>query len=564
MKRYLAIILAALLLLSLAACKTSEPPAPVAEPTGEAAESTPEPTADPTETPTETPTEPPVETPDPDVFVPAGYDAHDYLVLAEFFSTPTRYSKMLGEDCYEGFDVEDPATWHDNFHGVKWDPVTGKCTAITLYPSDLRIPASLDLTGFEKLNDVEFWYTTLDRLTIADCPALTDGCMIYSGNSLDEARIEAGYVAKLNAESYSGVYCSLMGDKYPFTLALKSEGQGRVKASAAYYEGEYRVSCIATADEYIDFLGWYDDGGELVSTDRFLYLAGGDLGYINGDYSYTARFSQPEAPTPIPEGDFFCELKPNVPSKIDIDGDGEEDTVLVSVKEYDEEEENDDLISVTVTLAAEPDDPYYFPAGDEGGCICAAVVDFDLEDGHKEIVLSYDMCDGDPVTYVWRMKDDGSGFDEFVEYIEVAVENDDWFGTWYYHGLPEDYVFTAEHGLDFVRRTEILGTTFVANRFTVTEDGIEIIDAEYRYMGSEPLKLKKDLKVTLENGKTKTVKKGSEITAYSTDRETFVKVMLEDGSIGTVEVTFGNSEYKFPVLLNGVDQDEYAEIGYAD
>ena len=61
MKRYLAIILAALLLLSFAACKTNDPPAPVAEPTEEAAA----PTQGPTEAPTEAPTEQPTQAPDP-------------------------------------------------------------------------------------------------------------------------------------------------------------------------------------------------------------------------------------------------------------------------------------------------------------------------------------------------------------------------------------------------------------------------------------------------------------------------------------------------------------------
>ena len=571
MKRYLALILAALLLLSFAACTTNETPAPEADPTEAAAAPTQGPTEVPTEAPTEAPTEQPEETPDPDVFVPAGYDAHDYLALAKLFSAPIdEYGGVFGDYCfigeYEGrFDVKDPSTWGDNYNGVKWDAATGKCTEFSLHPFVSKAHAALDLSGFEMLQKVAIWDVTFDSIDISDCPMLKDGCMIYTGAALGDAHVEAGYVGQLQVVSHTRVYCSLMGDEHPFVLDLKAEGDGRVKASGVFYEGEYKVCGVAMEDQYIDFLGWYDEAGNLVSNEKFLYLSGEELGKIEGEHHYIAKFSAPAAPTPLPEGDFFCELKPNVPSKIDIDGDGEPDTVLVSVKEYDEEEENDDLISVTVTLAASPDEPYHFNVDNEGGFVTAAAVDFDPDDKHIEIVVTYDMCDGDPSTHIYRLKDDGSGFDEFVEYVEVIMENDGNFISWYFNGVPEGYKFSAKDGLCFARRTEILGTNFVLSRFTVTKDGFEMLDPEYHYWPDlEALKLKRELTVTLENGKTKTLPKGAKIVAYSTDRETYVKVKLEDGSIGRIKVTFGKPKEHYPVLLNGVDQDEYAEIGYAD
>ena len=43
-----------------------------------------------------------------------------------------------------------------------------------------------------------------------------------------------------------------------------------------------------------------------------------------------------------------------------------------------------------------------------------------------------------------------------------------------------------------------------------------------------------------------------------------VEVTLDDGTIGRAEVTFGHTTYDFPVYINGVIQDEFAEMPYAD
>ena len=157
------------------------------------------------------------------------------------------------------------------------------------------------------------------------------------------------------------------------------------------------------------------------------------------------------------------------------------------------------------------------------------------------------------------MKDDGSDFDVFTREIDLGS------GAWWYHGAEEDYVYRAKDGLPFGIRTDILGTYFVASYFTVTKDGIEFLSDDFIYGYVWELTLVKELTVTLDNGKTVTVPVGAKVTPYSTDRATYVRVKLEDGRIGRVEVTFGNPDYPFPVFLNGVQQDEYfTEIPYAD
>ncbi len=508
--------------------------------------------------------------------VPEGYDPHEYAVLAEFFSTPvsSSSSETIGKNCYGDrnprvpYSINDPSTWHDDYHGVKWDE-TGHVTEITFYPSYDRLNAELDLTGFEKLEKVAIWYTTLDKLTIADCPKLTDGCMVYTGSAEGEAHVEAGYVNQLHVTSRTNVYCSLISDKgAPFTLDLTADGMGSVTASAASTEEDgsgYRVAATANADNYVDFLGWYDEDGTLITNEITILLTDdGSAVPIGGDHKYIARFSQPPSPTPLPEGDFFCEIVPNVPSAIDIDGDGADDTVLVSITENQLGIDNDLEMTVNITLASDPGNRYSFDTDYFPGDVCAAAVDFDPTDGHTEVLVSYDCEDGDPLTYVYRLKDDGTGFDVFVEPIEVTLDETR-IESWYYNGIPEGFAFDSKTGLGFRRRTEILGTTFVSNSFTVDETGIKYIDDEFMYFYPEEMRfaLKRDLTVTLESGKTVTLKKGDKFGAYSTDRQTYLKIKLEDGRIGKVEVSFGDGT-SWPVYLNGINQNKYAEIAYAD
>lgn len=513
-----------------------------------------------TETPTEAPSEEPTEAPteDPGEFVPEGYNAHDYLVLARFFSTGIPGStETVGDYCFDGFDVKNPQTWHESDFGVEWDN-EGRVTSVSFDPIESDMPARLELIGFEKLNDIRIWYSTVDSITVADCPALTDGCMVYTGGCVGEARIEAGFVEKLNVESRTGVYCSLMGDKHPYVLDLKAEGQGRVKASTAMVDGAFRVTAVAMPDTYFDFIGWFDEAGNFVSAERFLELAGTDIAEpISGRHAYTARFAAPPAPTPVPGGDFFCEILPNVPSSIDVDGDGREDTVLIASLGEGNSWEG---FEVTVTRAADPAHPLSYIT-QRGGDGVAMAADCDPDDNRVEILLCIDVESNDYLTCAFRVNEEGDGLEQYEAWFDSS------YGKYFYE--PEDLVFDHTRGLPMTKRSEILGTNYNVGRFTVTENGIEDITEEYYYWDWKnpdhpPYVLLRDMEVTLENGETRTLHKGDTFRPYSTDHESWAKVKLEDGTIGRVEIAFGNPEYKYPVFINGVNQDEYAEIWYAD
>jgi hypothetical protein len=66
--------------------------------------------------------------------------------------------------------------------------------------------------------------------------------------------------------------------------------------------------------------------------------------------------------------------------------------------------------------------------------------------------------------------------------------------------------------------------------------------------------------VTLANGTVYTVPKDAIIIPRYTDRKTYVTVELEDGRLGTAQVSIINHRY----CINGIDQDEYAQLPYAD
>ena len=259
---------------------------------------------------------------------------------------------------------------------------------------------------------------------------------------------------------------------------------------------------------------------------------------------------------PHEKGDFFAEIRHDVPFIADIDGDGEDDTGLV----YTFSDEYYTHYYISVTRACKPDEPRIFEAGMGWGFL-GAVLDFDPERPGLELMITYDQEDGDPLTWVLRIRDDGSDFDCFCEPIEAFD-----FIT-FYNGMDGDYVFEAKNGIPFGRRTEILGTSFVRNAFTVTKEGITPLSDEYFYSHGDyefKLKLIRDMELTTESGRTVTARKGKTITVWSTDLETYVKIKLANGTIGSAKVTFGDPADRYPIYINGAEQDEYAEIPYAD
>ena len=177
----------------------------------------------------------------------------------------------------------------------------------------------------------------------------------------------------------------------------------------------------------------------------------------------TARTALPtEVPvtvTPLPGGDFFMPIRNDLPYIVDMDGDGQDDTVLVQTEDV---EEYYTAYTIIITRACDPDSPY-IERVEMGWGFIGAVADLDPANPQKELFICFDQEDGDPLTTAVRLKDDGSDFEAFTEPIEAFADAS------FFDGFPEDYVFNAEEGLCFGVRTEILGTEFVQGRRPLPE-----------------------------------------------------------------------------------------------
>ncbi|MBR6429210.1 MAG: hypothetical protein IKS43_06100 [Clostridia bacterium] len=250
---------------------------------------------------------------------------------------------------------------------------------------------------------------------------------------------------------------------------------------------------------------------------------------------------------------FFMELFEDIPAYADLDGDGAEDTVLI---ESSWQDEYAFISRLTITLAASPEEPFVYDMEDYW-FMSGAIADLDPDDGRLTVVCSISREEGEN-TVALRVKADGSGFDVFTADFEFGTERSA------YHGFPVGFGFTQDEGLPMMKRTEIFGTYYLNGRFTVTDEGFVDLSERYTYPDTWtwPLTLLRPMDVTLEDGTAYTVPAGEVVIPRYTDMASYAAVELADGRIGTVEVSFGPDGY--PVYINGIIQDEYAEIPYAD
>ena len=100
------------------------------------------------------------------------------------------------------------------------------------------------------------------------------------------------------------------------------------------------------------------------------------------------------------------------------------------------------------------------------------------------------------------------------------------------------------------------------------DDGFRLLTEGWDYIDNASFILKQKIKVQLVNddgslGDTVSVKSGKKLTPLSTDGESWVTVLLPDGSTGrmTVEIKEGPDEWG--VFLNGKDQDTIAYLPYS-
>lgn len=282
---------------------------------------------------------------------------------------------------------------------------------------------------------------------------------------------------------------------------------------------------------------------------------------------------EPEVtPVPIPsEGDhmddeLLKQITLGTPMFADLDGDGAEDAVLITMDNglYGSRH------TVVINLTGRPNESFVYQTSYNYYDTFAAAVDFDPNDGRREILLATAYDSSEYTTLVFRVNAAGTDLDVFDTGMGLA----DW--RWYSEGVPEDYVFDPSVGLSCAARTEILGTFYVYGRFTVTDEGIRLMSEVFEYpdlhgeftVGRVTLEREVTLELVDEElartGESVTVPAGAVIFQRYTDRKSWVVVELEDGRLAAADVRIVDSGDDWGVYINGTKQDLLGVIAYAD
>ena len=197
-----------------------------------------------------------------------------------------------------GYDADDPTTWVvEDRPLIRWTE-DGHVAAFILSFGDhqynkplMYLGGSLALNGFDELEIFDSISTYYDELTVTDCNKLL--YIDISGSEFKKVYLAA------NLECLTGL--AYAEDFYwdcnynlncDFELTLKASGNGLVGCSKYGDEDRDYVSIIAQARTGSTFVGWYDEEGNLVSTERVLEISSDEMNGCVGTFNYTARFEK--------------------------------------------------------------------------------------------------------------------------------------------------------------------------------------------------------------------------------------------------------------------------------
>lgn len=268
-----------------------------------------------------------------------------------------------------------------------------------------------------------------------------------------------------------------------------------------------------------------------------------------------------EAPTdePVPPSQDLCaELDYRTAYAFDIDFDGLEDSIYIEQNQVDDW---DYEVTIKIQRGCDPDNIYVYVVE-----YCyefyAWVVDCYPDDNRLDILTTSVYASDDWTTVCFRVTNDGSMIEDYT----------DWFC------IPADEMasYSQEEGFPILEPSDILGTRNLAGRMKLTERGFFLSSQDYEFIHySEEysrLYLKRDMDVELlsEEGiyiGDDTIPAGEYVIPVRTNCDDYIEFRTADGRLVRVELSVRSWEAYgdgYGIFINGVKQDEYFDLSYAD
>ncbi|MBO4847790.1 MAG: hypothetical protein J5586_01375 [Clostridia bacterium] len=557
MKRMICAVLALVLVLSLAACKT--PQSGTADPT-----EAPKPTENSAEVPTQEPTEEPAK--------PIPYNEDELQKLAAFFDIDHSGSKKNGERLFDNYDPADPATWNGPGNAdrpaVVWSE-DGHVVNINLWaaesqlvPNDeggldpVRLDGELVLDGFPEL--MSFWTDRVELydVTIVNCPKLE--LLILSECVENSVYVSSDSLYRISVSARNTLHCSYkLGEEDTDSkwIELESGYDGAVGIRCCMQSAP-KVEISAIPDRDYSFVGWYDGIGKVYSEDETVDITGKEPP-VGNNFKLETKFTRTEAMFPMYEGeapsfsDMCIKVEDGVPVEVDLDFDGKPDTVTVRAEETEHGSQMF-MCVVTVTLGSDPDKEYAFATEYAAFDHTMFIVDSNTADERLEVLFTYNTGDDYSAMWALRVNENGDGVSRFGTAADL-----DFMGDW-----DDPKSFDTTHGIPVMTRIDLFDTQMVRSHAVVTDEGFRFLEpfrydepTEYSH-GFRPLKI--DMEVT-KDGAPMTLPAGTMILPYETDYWTYITLKLEDGTLVRAELRIIGWQY----YVNGIDQDEYCDNWYA-
>ena len=305
MKRILALIFASILALTpLIACTTEVGNNPTQAPTTE-------PEAIVTDTPepivTDTPEAIVTDTPEPEPSASSVvYDEYELSELLKFMESVGVISdRTNGALICPGYVADDPTTWViEGMPFVRWTKdghveyfslAFGYSLTFGDYLYDrplMYLGGSLVFDGFDEMISLSSAYVYCDELIVQNCNALRE--VWIRGSEFNKVHLEADIkllYGNVCAREFFW-WCNDVEASCIFNLTLTAFGNGLV-GCYRYGDGDRDFVFInARANAGSTFVGWYDEHGNLISTERWFEISSDEMNGCVGTFNYTARFEK--------------------------------------------------------------------------------------------------------------------------------------------------------------------------------------------------------------------------------------------------------------------------------